>query len=99
MTGVYFDGDNMVGTDAHRLRVISAPSEGSAILCKEVATLLKYSGAKAYKNGRVELDGAAGSTNGSWHFESVIFHTLECFTGNLLKSLPMSMVLRLTQSL
>jgi hypothetical protein len=57
MTGVYFDGDNMVGTDAHRLRVISAPSEGSAILCKEVATLLKYSGAKAYKNGRVELDG------------------------------------------
>ena len=57
MTGVYFDGDNMVGTDAHRFRVISAPSEGSAILCKEVATLLKYSGAKAYKNGRVELDG------------------------------------------
>jgi hypothetical protein len=57
MTGVYFDGENMVGTDAHRLRVISAPSEGSAILCKEVATLLKYSGAKAYKNGRVELDG------------------------------------------
>jgi hypothetical protein len=57
MTGVYFDGDNMVGTDAHRLRVISAPSEGSAILCKEVATLLKYSGARAYKNGRVELDG------------------------------------------
>ena len=57
MTGVYFDGENMVGTDLHRLRVISAPSEGSAILCKEVATLLKYSGAKAYKNGRVELDG------------------------------------------
>ena len=57
MMGVYFDGENMVGTDAHRLRVISAPSEGSAILCKEVATLLKYSGAKAYKNGRVELDG------------------------------------------
>ena len=46
----------------------------------------RYSCAITCKS-RVELDGTAGSTNGCWHFESVIFHTLECFTGNLLKSL------------
>ena len=35
----------------------------------------------------VELDGATGSTDGSRHFESVIFHTLECFAGDLLEGL------------